>query len=105
MGLLAEEAVEFDHDGGRLGQPMRILCGHIESDEGSRTIRLSGCCDIPIVRMRFQTQTHVIPLATHDPDRRSEDWGDPREVAQKSMASTQNGLLVSHPLCDSSTPF
>ncbi len=105
MRLLAEEAVELNYDGGCLGQSMRILCGHIESDEGSRTVCLSGCRDIPIVGMGFQTKTHVIPLAAHNPDRRSDDLGDPREIAQKCMASAQDGLLVSHALCDSSTPF
>ncbi len=105
IGLLAEEAVELDHDGGRLGQPMRILCGRSESDEGSRTVRRSGGRDIPVMRMSFQTQAHVIPFGTHHPDRRSKYRADLREMAQKGVSGTQEGPLISDPFREPPTPL
>lgn len=105
MGLLAEKTVELHHDGGRLGQPMRILCGHIESDEGSRTVRRSSGRDIPVMRMGFQAQAYVIPLGTQDPDRRSHHRSDLREMAQKGVPGTQDNLFVSDPLRDPPTPL
>ena len=82
---------------------MGILGGHIESDEGPRAVRVSRCRDTPLMLMRFHPQTHVIALGTQGPDRRAQHRGHLRETTQKSVSSTEEGLLLSNPFRDPPT--
>lgn len=103
MGLLAERALELNHDRGGVGQTMRILCRHIESGERAWPVRLSGGRDIPLMVVCFQAQAHMIPLGPQDPDRCAQHRSRLREPAQKGVAGTKEGLFLPDPLPDPST--